>query len=221
MKKTLLALAALALAAHASAATYNFTGNAYDPASLHNFTAPCSAGNCGNFTAAMAPVATFTTALPLAPNLNDTDVTTDVATFSAFDGLTTYASGDPLVQLIVARATTDASGQLTSLQLVAVRWQSPGPHVGGNVRLDSVNTTSGSSHNVICLATAPVPGGDLCTISEAAGSTDSNTSWAQPGLAPGGPGNLHAVPVDNPIALLLTATGLLSVALRTRRRTAR
>lgn len=221
MKKPLLLLSALCIQASAWAATYSYTGNLYNPATVHNFTAPCSAGDCANFTAAMWPTATITTTVALAPNMTaDAIPLSNITAFTIFDGLVTYTNSDPLVTLLFANATTDATGQLTRLQITAMRWQAPGPHSGANMRLDSVNTTSGSLHNVICLATAPAPGGgDVCTQSEGNGSYDSNTSWADPGLLPPGPSTSpQAVPADNPFALVLTATGLLALALRGRRK---
>jgi hypothetical protein len=216
MRKNL-ALLALAAFTHAGAwaATYTFTNNGYAPASLHNYTAPCGAGSCANFTAAMAPTATFTTAVPLAPNLVNSDVLFpggNVLAYTVFDGVTTYTLGDPQVTGYQVRVSTDATGQLTALSMIVMRWQAPGPHSGANMRLDAVNTNSGTYHNVICLA---VDVEDRCTAWEGFGSTDGNTSWASVGAVPAGAA--QAVPVDNPFALALTATGLLGLALRGRR----
>jgi hypothetical protein len=217
MKKHLVLLA-LAAFAHASAwaATYSYTSNGYASASLHNYTAPCGAGNCANFTAAMAPTATFTTAVPLAPNLVNSDVLFpggNILAYTVFDGITTYTQGDPQVAgLYQVSVSTDAAGQLTALSMIVLRWQNPGPHSGANMRLDWVNTEGGAGHNAICLA---VDAEDRCTTWESPGSTDGNTSWAKVGAVPAGAA--QAVPVDNPFALALTATGLLGLALRGRR----
>ena len=214
-------LALLALAACAHAATYSFTSNPYDPASLGNYMPPCTGGNCANFSAAMAPTATFTTVVPLAPNLVSADVLSpggNITAFTVFDGLTTYNyPADPKVVVYQVRASTDAAGQLTALSMIVLRWQNPGPHSGANMRLDSVNTETGASHNGLCEA---VDVEDRCTVSEGPGSADGNTSWATVGKTPAGPGagSTQAVPVDNPLALALTATGLLGLALRARRR---
>lgn len=222
MKKQL-ALITLAAFAHtgAWAATYSYTSNLYDSATVHNFIAPCGVGDCANFSTAMWPTATITTTVALPPNMTSDSIPLgNITAFSIFDGLVVYASGDPLVTLNFAQATTDAAGQLTKLQILATRWQQSGPHNGANMRLDDVNTTSRSRHNVICLTTAPAPGGgDTCTQSEGNGTWDDNTSWADPGaLAPPGPSaGVQSVPVDNPFALALTAAGLLGLALRGRR----
>ena len=223
MKKHL-ALFALAACTHAGAwaATYTFTNNGYAPASLHHYTAPCGAGNCANFTAAMAPTASLTTAVPLAPNLVNADVLFpggNILAFTVFDGITTYTQDDPQrAGLYQVRVSTNAAGQLTALSIIVGRWQKPGPHSGANMRLDSVNTEGGAYHNVICQA---VDVEDRCTTWESAGSIDGNTSWANVGDAPPvpwQPASPQAVPADNPFALVLTTLGLLGLALRGRRR---
>ncbi|MBD9392945.1 hypothetical protein [Acidovorax sp. ACV01] len=218
MKKHIAPMALFVLAAltHASAwaSTYSFTNNPYDPASLHNYTPPCSDGNCANFTAALAPTATFTTAVPLAPNLTNTDVLFpggNILAFTVSDGITTYTLGDPQVTVYQVRVSTDAAGQVTALSMIVARWQNPGPHSGANMRLDSVNTAAGAYHNVICQA---VDIEDRCSIWEASGSIDGNTSWANVGAVPAGA--VQSVPVDNPFALALAALGVLGVALRKR-----
>lgn len=214
-----LALLALAAFAHAGAwaATYSYTNNGYAAASLHNYTAPCGAGNCANFTAAMAPAATFTTAVPLAPNLVNADVLFpggNILAFTVFDGVTTYTLGDPQVAgLYQVNVSTDAAGQLTALSMIVLRWQNPGPHSGANMRLDSVNTEGGAYHNVICQA---IDVEDRCTVWEAPGSIDGNTSWANVGTAPAAA--VQSVPVDNPFALAITAAGLLGLSGQTLRR---
>lgn len=216
MKKVFVFLAAALLQAGAWAATYHYTSNPYDPASLHNHDVPCGAGSCSNFTAAMAPTATFTTAVPLAPKLVHADVLFpggNVLAFTVFDGLTSYTLGDPQVVVYQVVVSTDAAGQLTELSMIVSRWQNPGPHSGANMRLDSVNTEAGAYHNVLCQA---VDIEDRCTGWEAPGSIDGNTSSASVGAAPAG-GAVQAVPVDNPFALLLTAAGLLALARRARR----
>ena len=219
--------ATLCVPTGAWAATYSYIAYPYDPAQLYSYTnASCGEGSCANFTAAMAPTATITTTVPLAPNLVNTDITLSatVSAFSAFDGLTTYnynayddpslPANDPLVRLYQITVTTNAAGQLTEMRLLALRWQNPGPHTGSNTRIDALYTSpnGGAYHNVRCTS---VDIEDRCNTWEGPGTYDGNSSTASIGaLPPAVVTGAQSVPVDSPLALGMTALAMLGMARR-------
>jgi hypothetical protein len=167
MKKYLVFLAAALLQADAWAATYTYTGPAYSPPDLHNFTScPPGTGNCGAYTTAMAQTGSFTTAAPLPSNLNSQDITAQLTSYSFSDGLTTYSSGDPQVTLVSVSATT--TGGVLDFSVHLVRWQTPAPHVIGD-HLDQVLVTESGQHNAVCGNIQVNPQGDSCGTSNAGG----------------------------------------------------
>lgn len=194
------------------AATYTFASFPYDPASITNFTS-CSSGNCGNFSVQMRQTGSFTTAAPLAANLNNVSIVASVLSFSIFDGLTTYASGDPLTRLKTLTVTTDAIGAVTKVNGNVLRWQQPGPHVNLVARLDMVTLHVASRHNYQCQVVVPdnPPAADNCT----SAASDDATSLANPGLASAA---AQSVPVDNPFALALGGAAMLGVVARRKNR---
>ncbi|QLA82593.1 IPTL-CTERM sorting domain-containing protein [Acidovorax sp. JMULE5] len=213
MKKYLVFLAAALLQADAWAATYTYTGPAYSPPDLHNFTScPPGTGNCGAYTTAMAQTGSFTTAAPLPSNLNSQDITAQLTSYSFSDGLTTYSSGDPQVTLVSVSATT--TGGVLDFSVHLVRWQTPAPHVIGD-HLDQVLVTESGQHNAVCGNIQVNPQGDSCGTSNAGGVfsswTDASStvgSWTVTGLPPVA---TNAVPTLGEWGLLLLALLMISV----------
>ena len=118
----------------AFATTYTFTSPNYT--STIDFTTPCTAGNCQNYTTAMHVTGSFTTASPLAANLVGVDVRAQVTSFSFSDGINTFANTDPKVRFIGLQLSTDASGVpiASNTYIVFQQWESgSGPHTGGGV----------------------------------------------------------------------------------------
>ncbi|MBD9392946.1 hypothetical protein [Acidovorax sp. ACV01] len=214
----LFALAALASLTHAGAwaATYVYTGATYSSL-VHNFTAPCGASPCQIFTAGMRQTGSITTNQPLAPNLNDADVSPLIASYAFNDGVTQYTSANLSDGLLYALVTTDAAGNITDSHIAITHWQTANHLVGGRMGLVLVNPGgfSNSSFNELCTT---VSNAGICTGTAEDTSTSYAVAPAQSGAwAPIAPASVQAVPVDNPVALLLTAAGLLGLALRSRR----
>lgn len=213
MKKYLVFLAAALLQAGAWAATYTYTGPAYSPPDLHNFTScPPGTGNCGAYTTAMAQTGSFTTAAPLPSNLNSQDITAQLTSYSFSDGLTTYSSGDPQVTLVSVSATT--TGGVLDFSVHLVRWQTPAPHVIGD-HLDQVLVTESGQHNAVCGNIQVNPKGDSCGTSNAGGvfsswidASSTVGSWTVTGLPPVA---TNAVPTLGEWGLLLLALLMISV----------
>jgi hypothetical protein len=208
MKKYLVLLAAALLQAGAWAATYTYTGPTYSASELHNFTAcPPGMGNCGAYTTAMAETGSFTTAVPVAANLNSEDITAQVTSFSFSDGLTVYASGDPQVTLMSVVATT--TGGVLQFSVTLLRWQTPAPHASGD-HLDRMSLNQGGQHNAVCSDVGLNPQGDQCYSSSAGGVFSSwrnddlvNGIWVASGLPSVAS---TAVPTLGEWGLLLLAT---------------
>lgn len=211
----LFVLAALGAFAHASAwaATYTYTGLNYS-SPTHDFTAPCAAGTCQNFTTAMRQTGSITTNQPLPPNLNDASVTSFIASYAFDDGVTQYTSSGMSERLMYAHVTTDAAGNITASRILVVRWKTANHLVGE--RLDYVLIRTDDSISVSNEMCTSMSSG-ICTGS----AQDTATSFALPAgngaWVSSAPAAVQAVPVNNPFALLLTATGLLGLALRSRR----
>jgi hypothetical protein len=218
MKKTLLLLAALFVQASAWAATYTYAGPPYNASELHNFS-DCQPGmgNCGAYTTAMAETGSFTTAVPVAANLTDQDITAQVTSFTFSDGLTTYASGDPHVRMNVKATTT---GGVLQFFVTLLRWQTPAPHANGD-HLDRMSMNQGGQHNAVC-SNVEDPQGDRCLTSSAAGVFSSwrddllaDGTWTVTGLPPAAP---TAVPTLGEWGLVLLAGLLAALGLRQRRK---
>ncbi|GAB2490973.1 hypothetical protein GCM10027082_47570 [Comamonas humi] len=226
MKKhlTLLALAAYV---HAGtwAATYTYAGPPYTAPALHNFS-NCFAGNCAAYTTAMAQAGSFTTATPLAGNLNDDDITAQVTSFSFSDGLTTYASSDSQVTLAYIKATT--AGGVLDLVVAVQRWQTPAPHVQGDP-IDFMNIHYGGAHNGQCNAppASTLQGAVMCSTIYA-GDVNSSRWDAEPGgtwtfsalppvVAPT-PGDVNAVPTLGHAALALLSAVVVGAGAWRRRK---
>ena len=212
MKKALVLLAAVFLQAGAWALTYTYTGPTYN-SPTHDFTAPCAAGTCTNFTTAMRQTGSMTTNQPLPPNLNHVEVSSYISGYSFSDGVTQYISSGIPQRLLYAYVTTDAAGNITDSDIVIIRWQTANHQIGG--RIDHIAVNQGSFSNEVCAGMGN-PG--MCT----ATTEDTSTSYAfaqasNGGWTPIALPTAQSVPVGNPFALLLTATGLLGLALRGRR----
>ena len=160
------------LSSPAFATTYTFTSPNYTSAT--DFTAPCTAGNCQNYTTAMHVAGFFTTAAPLAANLVNADVRAQVTSFSFSDGINTFVNTDPKVRLIALSLSTNVSGVPVGSNtfIVLQQWESgSGPHTGAGLdrfnevfvdpNADDFNTrgcnTVGTDSGVADSCLGPVP----------------------------------------------------------------
>ena len=175
MKKYLALLAAAFLQTSAWAATYTFIGPTYT--TLTPFTPPCATPTCGNFTAAMRQTGSFTTAAPLAPNLNTADISGLIQSYSFSDGLVQYNSGDAATRLAFAVVTTDAAGNIVGESIDIHHWQTASQ--GGNDRLDLFSANLGSFSNAYCQI---LSGPGACSLL----NTDASTSQGFAHIGVGG-----------------------------------
>lgn len=209
-----LALLALATFVHAGAcaATYTFTGPTY--ASPLDYTAPCSAGTCANFSTAMRQTGHFTTNQPLPANQSSLDITPYLTSYDFNDGVTSYSMNGTNTLLAKAMVSTDAAGQIVDTDLVFQRWQTASHGAGDRLSYMSVNFASYFNRPCVSLFSP-----DICNTFADDGATSHAFAHGNGGWTSDipGPGGVQSVPVDNPFALLLTATGLLGIALRGRR----
>lgn len=215
----LLALAAFAAFAQAGAwaATYTFTGPIY--ANLKDFTPPCAAGPCVNFTAAMRQTGQFTTNQPLLANQSGLDIAPFITSYFFNDGVTDYDSANGAdTRLEKAMVNTDANGQIVDSNIVLLHWQTASHGAGDRLRYMAVNLASYANRPCVSL-TSP----DICHSYVDDGATShafahGSGGWASDVPVLVGPGGVQSVPVDNPFALVLTAVSLVGLAMRWRSR---
>jgi hypothetical protein len=164
----------------AQATTYTYTGPVWT--TFGNFTAPCGTGPCANYPAGSKLTGQFTTAAPLASNLDVGNIFPQVISFSFNDGLDTFSSADPNVRGWFFLVGTDASGNITLAGggIALTLWQTgPSPHAVGNRIAETViGANFGvSNNNESCMTVGASPSTgvtDSCT----AASSDSSTSHA-------------------------------------------
>lgn len=123
----------VAVAAHATITyTYSYTGQPYSKGKIANFTPPCGAGSCANYSGTMSITGSFTTAAPLPPNLpSRTDIPGLVTSYSFTDGINLFSSTDPNSRRYEVRAQTDSSGNIVAsgMDISLERWQTgSSPH---------------------------------------------------------------------------------------------
>src|SRR5262249_41661527 len=127
----LLFLASLVTTSMWASVTYTFTGSNYNLTS--NFSGPCSVGPCANFTGAMSPSGSFTIATALPANFVETDITSQLISFSFSDGLNSYTNTNSNVRIFAFQVGTDATGQIKNHFIYVEFWQTgSSPHVIGN-----------------------------------------------------------------------------------------
>ncbi len=152
MKKTAVVFSLLFIKA-AFGATYTYNGANFN--SVMNFTAPCNVPVCTAVSTAMRFTGTFDIA-PLPPNLSFAPILTQLQSFSFTDGSLTFTNTDPMVRIVVARASTNAQGQLTGVSFNFQRWQSPGTSHGiVTDRYDNLivfPTALAAHYNQLCFA---------------------------------------------------------------------
>ena len=176
LKVMLLFAGGMLLAGAASGTTYNFTASP-NYSIFNNFTGPCtSVIDCANYTSAMHPTGTFTTAAPLAPNLVNVDIAALVTSYSFNDGINTYTNANGWI--ISFSIYTDASGVPTSSVALQVdAWiTGSAPHATGDRFSDfQLDGEVGVTNDLAC-STVGTTGTntDTCT----SGSGDQNTSSA-------------------------------------------
>ncbi len=220
--KKLLALFVLLLASvPASAVTYSYTGSPYTV--TLDFTA-CVLGNCANFTATDNVTVQFVTAQRLPANLVFSDIGPLVTSFTASDGLTTYATGDANVRVHTVTVSTDANGAVTDADITVERWQTAGAvHALGD-RFDFFQITPGfitqAFHNASCSGIGVSPAGtaDTCLAAVADTGISQGNGVASAPFAILAIGIATQVPTLSEYALILLAALMALAAMASMRR---
>jgi hypothetical protein len=195
------------------AVTYVFTGEAYD--TLLNYTSCTTAPSlCTNFPPTARVRLTFSTSMPLNPNLAGDDITALVAAYELTDGINTYSSTDPDSRVYAPiSVATDGNGQVTDIYLVVQRWLTgASPHTAAD-RFSYVILSAGTGaarNNLGCHTVGISPGGtpDACLITSA-DSSESRGVFSTPGVWSM---VSLSIPTLSPIALLLLASGIAAGA---------
>ena len=230
MRKILWGLVATLAAGTSSAATVNITSTG-NYALLQNYTncTTTPASTCANFLSTHNVTGTFTTSGALPANASNQEIGSTVTSYSFSSGLDTVASTDTNARLTTLKISTDASGNITSINVgQAVQWTSgSAPHVSGN-RLNAVTIVGSngiSTHNAACQTVGTGASGvtDTClqaTVSDTSRSTASNApvsvSMAQPPVT----GTASPIPTVSEWGLILMASllGLFGIARLRRQR---
>jgi len=143
---------------------------------------------CADFSASDNVTGTFTTAGPLPANASDLEIGATVVSYSLFSGLDTIASTNADARLNTLRISTDASGNITGVNLLhAVLWQTGSvPHSTAD-RFAAITLVPGnngvSTRNSGCTTVGTGDSGiaDTClvaTITDASRSTAYNAPVA-------------------------------------------
>jgi len=158
----------------AYSATYVYTGLNYTNFINHT---TCTAGTCADYTTSMSATGSFTTAIPLAPNLSAVEIAPLVTSYSFFDGLNTYTSGDPNGRIYQFQVSTDASGAIVAAGTTVTlhTWTTgSSPHAAGDRFNEVFLQSSGdaASNNMTCAGVGTSSAGDPDTCSGIAVNTD-------------------------------------------------
>lgn len=90
---------------------------------------PCAVGNCGlTYTAAQSMSGTVTFAAPLAANLTNADVGTQITAYSINDGQQVFSSASAEGRIGIAMVSTNAAGALTSFSFQFQRLHGTAPY---------------------------------------------------------------------------------------------
>jgi hypothetical protein len=194
----------------ASAATYTVSSSGNYTAKT-DFTAPCAAGICANFSLTMNVSGTFDVPT-LAANLLISDIAATVTSFSFSDGINTYSSADPDVRIYQFLVTTNASGALTSASIVLMRWLTGAtPHTTADHMsvVNLIGTSANAYNNAQCGVVGTAPSGAIDSCTTLAGVTPQRSFATGAILSYSGGGAPVAatpVPTLNEYALMLLAT---------------
>lgn len=210
------AAAAMFFAAIGAAQAATYTAATTGPYTTKTDFTVCSGGPCQNYTLAMTPSGSFTTATPLAANLSNANIAAQITSFSFNDGINTYASTDPNVRIYSATVSTSATGSITSSTLFFELWQTgTSPHASGDkLAIVQIGSTVSATNTLNCtgVGTSPAGVGDSCVSGPSgAGSSSANgATWTWAAVTPPA---TAATPVPSTSALgLLVLSALLGGA---------
>lgn len=213
-----LSVCALLVSPAAVGATYEFSSPPYGPAPVGymNFSPPCTHGSyCGNYDATMRVTGNFTTAAPLAPNLVNAEIYSQVVSYRFEDGITLYEPSYAGNRVQRFRVSTNAAGQITGSDIIIMQWQNGvSPHAI-NSRFNVISVVAaplavgGLLINANCDAVGPGP---LVVDDCVSATSDDDTSFAS---APSGTWTVRAESVPVPTLsewATISLSGLLALA---------
>lgn len=210
------AAAAMFFAAIGAAQAATYTAATTGPYTVKTDFTVCSGGPCQNYTLAMTPSGSFTTATPLAANLSNANIAAQITSFSFSDGINTFASTDPNVRIFQAIVSTSATGSITSSTLFFELWQTgTSPHaVGDKVALIQIGNSVFATNTLNCTGVGTTPAGaaDSCVSGpgDIGSSNASGATWTWAAVTPPA---TAATPVPSTSALgLLVLSALLGGA---------
>lgn len=210
------AVVAIYVAAAAAAQAATYTAASAGPYTAKTDFTVCNGGPCQNYTTAMVPSGSFTTATPLAANLSNAPIGAQITSFSFNDGINTYASTNPNVRLFQATVSTSATGAITSSNIFLELWQTGTvPHaIGDKFGLMQIGATVAGYNTLNCtsVGTGPTGATDSCVTAPSfvGASYASGAPWSWTLVTPSAP---TATPVPSTSALgLLILSALLGVA---------
>ena len=150
-----------------SASTWADALYTYATASYTNFNdfgGPCvtvPTTSCAAYTSTQRIVGSFTTAVPLATNLRQKNVFSQVTRYSFNDGLYGYASTDLDTRAAAFYVSTNAAGEIISTEIELQKWLTGStPHLVGD-RLSLVTVYSNAAYdfalgNLYCSVVGPL-----------------------------------------------------------------
>ncbi|MDA8457201.1 IPTL-CTERM sorting domain-containing protein [Acidovorax sp. GBBC 3334] len=229
MKKFLLGLVAAVAAGTSFGATVNVTSTG-NYTTIQNYTncTTVPASLCANFLTTHNVSGSFTTAGALPANAANLEIGSTVTSYSFSNGLDTVASTDTNARLNTLRISTDASGNITSVNVMQiVLWQSgTAPHTAGNrfAAFVVAGTNGTSTHNSSCATTGTGNSGvtDTCltaTVTDTSRSTGNN-SPVSVSMAAAPVATTAAIPTLSEWGLILMASllGMFGIARLRRQR---
>lgn len=228
MKKLLSAMAMAATALGSQAATVNVTSTG-NYGSLQNYTSCTTvpASLCANFLATNNVSGTFTTAGALPASASSLEIGSSVTSYSFSNGLETVSSSDSGSRLNTLRISTDASGNITAVNIMqAVKWLTgTAPHSTAD-RFSAfvvAGTNGTSTHNSGCstLGTGNSGVTDTCltaTITDTSRSTANNSPVAVAMAAPPAPTTSATVPTMSEWGLIFMSSILAMFGIARMRR---
>jgi len=165
--------------------TVSSTGN-YGTVQNYTICTTSPASTCANFLTTQNVSGTFTTSGALPASATSVEIGSTVTSYSFTSGLDTVASTDTNARLNSLRVTTDASGNITGINMQAVQWTTgSAPHTTAD-RFNAV-TLSGTSgagfHNSGCQTTGTGNSGvaDTCLVAATpGGDTSRSTGFNSP-----------------------------------------
>lgn len=164
--RTLRFLACFAIAVFSNSpwagALYTYATASYT--NFNDFGGPCvtvPTTTCAPYTSSLRIVGSFATEVPIASNLRQENVFSQVTRYSFNDGLRDYSSSDLNTRAVAFYVSTNAAGQIISTEIVLQKWLTgSAPHAVGD-RISLITVYSNAAYdfalgNMHCALVGPV-----------------------------------------------------------------